>query len=528
MIGETLHPARDEQLIMNIARGDRDALAEVYLQHKGAVYAFALSILRQAHAAEDVMQETFLQLWNAAGTYVPRGQSALPWLLGITKNTALKHLRAAQRSGIPMEELPETPGADPFLAVENRIVTQAVLQKLTAEERQIVVLHAVAGLKHREIAELLEKPLSTILNKYRRALKKLEALFGRTGMTEFELNLRLKQEMESLAPNRLEELLAACGEQNPVQPNIEPIRPRPHRLTRLVAAAAAVVLVLSGSFFGVKAAQRSVVTVDAGAEISMTVNGFNRVRSVTVEGVETDAEAYKGLKVDDAAEAFAIKMLEQHPEGSVSNGVLVSVSRANARRTAALGEAVSEGLRRAAAFVQIEPAILLQHVEGESGLSALTKAVAERSAGIDLGTAENLSVQDLLYAVESQSLQWDDASLSGTLINWRCANGSDAEQIAASYVGAAPDQFLTTLSVYSDQLAYSVRFSDGNQWNSYWVSAATGEILNPDSWRPAPSGDAAQSWTPQTGQSYDLPDPMDFIQNRRQIHDFVNFIDWLF
>ena len=347
-------------------------------------------------------------------------------------------------------------------------------------------------------------------------------------MTEFELNLRLKQEMESLAPNRLEELLAACGEQNPVQPNIEPIRPRPHRLTRLVAAAAAVVLVLSGSFFGVKVAQRSVVTVDAGTELAMTVNGFNRVRSVTVEGVETDAEAYKGLKVDDAAEAFAIKMLGQHPEGSVSNGVLVSVSRANARRTAALGEAVSEGLRRAAAFVQIEPAILLQHVEGESGLSALTKAVAERSAGIDLGTAENLSVQDLLYAVESQSLQWDDASLSGTLINWRCANGSDAEQIAASYVGAAPDQFLTMLSVYSDQLAYSVRFSDGNQWNNYWVSAATGEILNPDSWRPAPSADAAQTWTPQTGQSYDLPDPMDFIQNRRQIHDFVNFIDWLF
>ena len=343
-------------------------------------------------------------------------------------------------------------------------------------------------------------------------------------MTEFELNLRLKQEMESLAPNRLEELLAACGEQNPVQPNIEPIRHRPHRLTRLVAAAVAVVLVLSGSFLGVKAAQRSVVTVDAGSELAMTVNGFNRVRSVTVEGAEIDADAYKGLKVDDAAEAFAIEMLGQHSEGSVSNGVLVSVSRANARRTAALGEAVSEGLRRAASYVQVEPAILLQHVEGESGLSALTKAVAERSAGIDLGTAENLSVQDLLYAVESQSLQWDDASLSGSLINWRCANGSDAEQIAASYVGAAPDQFLTMLSVYSDQLAYSVRLSDGNQWKNYWVSAATGEILNPEAWLPAPPVGSDPSQTP-TVPSYQLPDPMDYINDRRKIHDFFDFLD---
>ena len=117
-------------------------------------------------------------------------------------------------------------------------------------------------------------------------------------MTEFELNLRLKQEMETLAPNRLEELLAACGEQNPVQPNIVPMPRKTRRLPRLVAAAAAAVLVLSGSFFGVKAAQRSVVTVDAGAEISMTVNGFNRVRSVTVEGVEVDPAAYRGLKVD--------------------------------------------------------------------------------------------------------------------------------------------------------------------------------------------------------------------------------------
>ena len=179
MIGESIRPTRDEQLIMNIARGDRDALAEVYLQHKGAVYAFALSMLRQAQAAEDVMQETFLQLWNAAGSYVPRGQSALPWMLGITKNTALKHMRASQRSGIPMEELPDQlEQPDPFQAVENRIVTKAVMEKLTAEERQIVVLHAVACMKHREIADLLDKPLSTVLNKYRRALKKLESYLG--------------------------------------------------------------------------------------------------------------------------------------------------------------------------------------------------------------------------------------------------------------------------------------------------------------------------------------------------------------
>ena len=179
MNGASIHPTPDEQLVLNIARGDREALSEVYLRHKGAVYAFALSILHNAQAAEDVMQETFLQLWTASASYVPRGQSPVSWLLGITRNTALKHLRSEQKTGIALDDLPEA--ADPldhFLAAENRIVTRAVMAQLAPEERQIVVLHAVAGLKHREIAKLLDKPLSTVLNKYRRALKKLEVLLG--------------------------------------------------------------------------------------------------------------------------------------------------------------------------------------------------------------------------------------------------------------------------------------------------------------------------------------------------------------
>ena len=347
-------------------------------------------------------------------------------------------------------------------------------------------------------------------------------------MTEFELNLRLRQEMESLAPNRLEELLTACGEQTPVQPNIEPAPRKIHRLPRLVAAAAAVVLVLSGSFLGVKAVQSDVVTVDAGAALSMTVNGFNRVRSVTVSGLEADADALRGLRVDDAAEAFALQLLENDTIGSSANGVLVSVSDAGSRRAARLGDAVSEGIRRAAALKSFEPAVLFQTLTGEEdGVAALTKAVAEYSRDIDLDTAESLSVQELLYVVDSQSLRWEDAVLSGTVLSWRCANGNDAEQIAAAYVGASPDQFLTSLSVYADQLAYSVRFSDGYRWNSYWVSAATGEILNPDAWNPAPAAPSGTEQTQYTPAAPDipLPDSNDFIKDRRKIHDFFDFID---
>ena len=70
--------------------------------------------------------------------------------------------------------VPSTAGIDPDALGE--AVTQEALARLSPEERQIVLLHAAAGLKHREIARLLELPLSTVLSKYHRGLKKLKAL----------------------------------------------------------------------------------------------------------------------------------------------------------------------------------------------------------------------------------------------------------------------------------------------------------------------------------------------------------------
>jgi RNA polymerase sigma-70 factor (ECF subfamily) len=61
---------------------------------------------------------------------------------------------------------------------EERIVLEAAFRVLNMEERQIVVLHAVSGLKHKEISQIVKKPLSTVLSKYNRAIKKLEKAVG--------------------------------------------------------------------------------------------------------------------------------------------------------------------------------------------------------------------------------------------------------------------------------------------------------------------------------------------------------------
>ena len=165
-----------EQLLLQVGRGDREAFARLYGLTRGAVYALALSLLRDAHEAQDVAQDAFVQVWERAPSYRPQG-SPMAWLLTVTRNLALSRLRRSGRqTALDEEAWNAIPAAAPDVSPEDRQVLQDALARLGAEERRIILLHAVAGLKHRETAQLLELPLSTVLSKYHRGLKKLRAL----------------------------------------------------------------------------------------------------------------------------------------------------------------------------------------------------------------------------------------------------------------------------------------------------------------------------------------------------------------
>ncbi len=168
------HAPPPEALIAQIASGDQRALCALYAQTSAAVYGYALSIVKNRHDAEDVMQETYMKLCAAACQYRAMGKP-MAWILTIARNQALMKLRAKRHEAAaePMT-LDAITGSDPGIAHEDRLVLMASLQTLSDEERQVVTLHALSGLKHREIASLMGLPLSTVLSKYHRALKKLK------------------------------------------------------------------------------------------------------------------------------------------------------------------------------------------------------------------------------------------------------------------------------------------------------------------------------------------------------------------
>ncbi len=163
-----------DMYLTRIAQNDSDAFARFYEQTKASVYAYALSFLKNTHDAEDVLHDCYMNVHAAAATYKSNGKP-MAWVMTITKNLCLQKLREQRRaSDIPEEDWERYISAKEEMSVEDKLVLRLCMEKLTDEEREIVLLHAVSGLKHREIARIEEMLLSTELSKYNRAIKKLQ------------------------------------------------------------------------------------------------------------------------------------------------------------------------------------------------------------------------------------------------------------------------------------------------------------------------------------------------------------------
>lgn len=170
---EDVAAARLERLLHAMASGDTGALAEFYGLTRNAVYALALSMLGSAHDAEELCQDAFLRIWDNAGRYRASG-TPMAWVMTLTRNLCLMELRRRSRTaGLTAEEWDAIPASSQDVSADDRQLLQTALGNLDAVDRQIVLLHAVAGLKHRESAKLLGLPLNTVLSKYRRALDKM-------------------------------------------------------------------------------------------------------------------------------------------------------------------------------------------------------------------------------------------------------------------------------------------------------------------------------------------------------------------
>ena len=162
-----------EALLARIARGDKAALGELYERTHAAVFGFAMSMCSSPADAEDILHDTYLAVFSSAGSYKPKGKP-MAWIMTIAKNLARMRMRKARRQlDIADEDCGQYLTAKDAVSPDERILLQTAMKILSDTQQQIVMLHAVAGIKHREIAAILDMPTATVLSKYSRAIKKL-------------------------------------------------------------------------------------------------------------------------------------------------------------------------------------------------------------------------------------------------------------------------------------------------------------------------------------------------------------------
>lgn len=169
----------DESLFPRISKGDDNAFEELYYLTYKPMYAFILSMTLNREDAEDILQETYIKIRGACHLYHERG-NPMAWMMKIAKNLYLMKLRSEKRQktvnidDCRIEDYRNELSLEQISVTEDRLLLEQLFQNISGEDRDIIIMHVVMGMKHREIAELLDMQIGTVLSKYHRSMKLLK------------------------------------------------------------------------------------------------------------------------------------------------------------------------------------------------------------------------------------------------------------------------------------------------------------------------------------------------------------------
>ncbi|MDP9159641.1 MAG: sigma-70 family RNA polymerase sigma factor [Acidobacteriota bacterium] len=172
--------SNEANLVAAIRAGESAGMSELYDRYSGIVYAVALRVLGDTGAAEDILQEVFMQLWRNPGLFDSSRGSLAPWLAVITRNRAIDVLRKRK---------PETDIADVVVSVQPDMAGEAgrsqamdkvrnTLGSMPSAQRDALQMAYFEGLSHTEIAAKTGEPLGTIKTRIRAGLLTLRKAFN--------------------------------------------------------------------------------------------------------------------------------------------------------------------------------------------------------------------------------------------------------------------------------------------------------------------------------------------------------------
>lgn len=177
----------DNELLNAVARGEEQALAGIYDRYRLILFGLILRILHDRQEAEEVLQETFLQVWRRAADFDEARGRAFTWLVTIARSRALDRLRVlGSRARLAGEVEAHSSGADLGDAAEDAVrseqatIVRQALAELPEEQRRALFLAYFEGLTQSEISTRLGEPLGTVKTRMRSGLMKLRELLRQT------------------------------------------------------------------------------------------------------------------------------------------------------------------------------------------------------------------------------------------------------------------------------------------------------------------------------------------------------------
>lgn len=295
-------------------------------------------------------------------------------------------------------------------------------------------------------------------------------------MRKENIEHRLRQELSDIAPNKLDEVLAAVDElpeDDTVINFAQEVKKRRSPLKAVLSAAAALLLIVGAAgLYANLSADRYIVAVDVNPAVELRVNGFDRISAVTLKNDDAKTliseDDLKGKTVSDAVDTLTEKLCGDGYLNENSNGVLVSVHGGDDALCSKIVSSIEKATERAG----FNYAVLYQSLDDDAdGKAELIAKLDGRFDDLSIEELSKLSVQELIFLAESLDSLPDKTELYGKLNGYLSAE--DAKHDAGVDSASATQSIIR----YAEQLAYEIVYTENGTTHKYVVSASTGEVL---------------------------------------------------
>jgi RNA polymerase sigma-70 factor, ECF subfamily len=181
-----LRLADDGDLVRRLKARDPKAMSDLYDRYGRLAYSLIHRVVRNPSAAEDLLQETFMRVWNRVGSFDAERGALGPWVLAVARNRAIDYLRSVdgrmQAGAVDLDRI-EHPSQfsgieSSALAIDRARRLKSAFEKLSPNQRMVIELAYYEGLSQTEMAERLKQPLGTVKTWTRSALKTLRDELG--------------------------------------------------------------------------------------------------------------------------------------------------------------------------------------------------------------------------------------------------------------------------------------------------------------------------------------------------------------